>query len=72
MAIDPQPAMTPPVFRVHPPAARPPHRVVQVDRSPHVLTLGKIAGLVALTTLGAALSVTVAVGVAFFAILNIR
>lgn len=72
MAIDPQPAMTPLLFQARPPAARPPHRVVQVEEPPRALTLAKIVGLVALTTAGVALTIAVVAGAAVFAILNIR
>ena len=72
MVIDPQPAMTPLLFQARPPVARPPHRVVQIERPKHALTLAKIAGLVALTSLGVVLTVTVVAGVALFAILSIR
>ena len=71
MAIDPQPATTPVPFLTRPPATRPPHRVVLVDRPSRVWTLAKLAGLVTVTTLGVALTTAVVVGAAVFAVLNI-
>jgi len=71
VSIDPQPATTPLLFQARPPA-RPPHRVVQVERRSRFGTLARISGLVVLTTVGVAVVATVAAGATFFAILNIR
>ena len=71
MAINPQPATTPLLFSARPPATRPPHRVVLVERTSRAWTLAKLAGLVTVTTLGVALTAAVVFGAAVFAILNI-
>jgi hypothetical protein len=71
VAIDPQPATTPLLFSARPPATRPPHRVVLVERPSRTWTLAKLAGLVTVTTLGVALTAAVVVGAVVFAILNI-
>ena len=70
MSINPQPATTALPFRTRP-MARPPHRVVQVERPARTLTFAKISGLIALTTVGVALTVAVLAGVAIFAVLKI-
>ena len=71
MAINPQPATTPLPFSARPPATRPPHRVVLVERPARAWTLAKLAGLVTVATLGVALTAAVVVGAAALAILNI-
>jgi len=71
VAIDPQPATTPLPFPTRPPATRPPHRVVFVQRPSRAWTFAKLASLVTVTTLGVALTTAVVVGAAVFAILNI-
>ena len=69
MSIDPQSATTPLYLQARP--FRPPHGLVIVTRPPRALTLTKIAGLMALTTIGVALTLAVVAGSALFAILNI-
>jgi hypothetical protein len=45
---------------------------VQVERPSRLGTLARIGGLVLLTTLGVAVTATMVVGAAFFAILNLH
>ena len=71
MAINPQPATTPLPFSARPPATRPPHRVVVVERPSRAWTFAKLAGLMTITSLGVALTTAVVVGAAVFAILNL-
>jgi len=71
VTINPQPATTPLLFSARPPATRPPHRVMLVERTSPAWTLAKLAGLLTVTTLGVALTAAVVFGAAVFAILNI-
>lgn len=72
MAINPQPATTPAPFPTRPPATRPPHRVVLVERPLRRRTLAKLAGLLTVTTVGVALTTVAVAGGALLTILNIR
>lgn len=72
MAIDPQPATAPVLFQTRPPATRPPHRVVLVERPSRAWAFAKLSALLAVTTLGVALTTAVVFGAAVFAILSIR
>ncbi len=69
MAIDPQSAMTPLYFQARPTRPRP--GLVPVTPRHRLRALAGIAGLVTLTTIGATVLITVVVGSALFAILNI-
>jgi hypothetical protein len=69
MATDPQSAMTPLYLHARP--ERPQPGLLPVVAPRRVRALAHVAGLVALTTIGVALVVTVAAGAVLFAILNV-
>ena len=56
--------------RTRPRLARSPHELVLVEHPPRALTIAKIAGLVAITTLGVALATAILAGGVLFAILS--
>ena len=69
MAIDPQSAMTPLFLQARPTRPRP--GLVPVERPRRMRAIAGIAGLITLTTIGVTVVITVVVGTALFAILNV-
>jgi hypothetical protein len=66
-----QPATADTAPSARPPLPRSPHELVLIEEAPRALTLAKIAGLLAITTFGAALSTAIVAGTALFALSNI-